>query len=66
MGAMSKLRDGFIFTLVPPSISELGNSDGFTFRLQDRSGKGHAALLEARNQLIAKGQPEPSAGWRTL
>ena len=54
MGAMSKLRDGFIFTLVPPSISELGNSDGFTFRLQDRSGKGHAALLEARNQLIAK------------
>jgi multidrug efflux pump len=43
------LRDGFIFTLVPPSIPELGNSDGFTFRLQDRGAKGHAALLEARN-----------------
>ena len=65
MGAMSKLRDGFIFTLVPPSISELGNSDGFTFRLQDRSGKGHAALLEARNQLIAKAnQSQVLAGVR--
>jgi multidrug efflux pump len=30
-----------------PSISELGNSDGFTFRLQDRGSKGHAALLAA-------------------
>ena len=54
MGAMMKIRDGFIFTLVPPSIPELGTSDGFTFRLQDRGNKGHAALLEARNQLIGK------------
>ncbi|MEG1734018.1 MAG: efflux RND transporter permease subunit, partial [Comamonas sp.] len=54
MGAMMQLRDGFIFTLVPPSIPELGNSDGFTFRLQDRSAKGHAALLAARNDLVAK------------
>ncbi|WP_043003840.1 efflux RND transporter permease subunit [Comamonas testosteroni] len=59
MGAMSALRDGFIFTLVPPSISELGNSDGFTFRLQDRGAKGHAALLQARNQLVAKANQSP-------
>ncbi|WP_427771893.1 efflux RND transporter permease subunit [Comamonas thiooxydans] len=58
-GAMSALRDGFIFTLVPPSISELGNSDGFTFRLQDRGSKGHAALLAARNQLVAKANQSP-------
>ena len=54
MGAMMALRDGFIYTLVPPSIPELGNSDGFTFRLQDRSSAGHAALLAARNELIGK------------
>ncbi|MEG1202429.1 MAG: efflux RND transporter permease subunit, partial [Comamonas sp.] len=54
MGAMMSLRDGFIYTLVPPSIPELGNSDGFTFRLQDRGNKGHAALLQARNDLVAK------------
>ena len=54
MQAMGKIRDGFIYTLVPPSIPELGTSDGFTFRLQDRSNKGHAALLQARNELLAK------------
>jgi multidrug efflux pump len=42
-----------------PSISELGNSDGFTFRLQDRGSKGHAALLAARNQLVAKANQSP-------
>ena len=59
MGAMMKLRDGFIYTLVPPAISELGNSDGFTFRLQDRGNKGHAALLAARNELVAKANQSP-------
>ena len=59
MGAMMALRDGFIYTLVPPSIPELGNSDGFTFRLQDRSAKGHAALLAARNDLIQKANASP-------
>ena len=59
MGAMMSLRDGFIYTLVPPSISELGNSDGFTFRLQDRGNHGHAELLKARNDLIAKASKSP-------
>jgi multidrug efflux pump len=59
MGAMVALRDGFIYTLVPPSIPELGNSDGFTFRLQDRGAKGHAALLEARNMLMGKANQSP-------
>ena len=59
MGAMMGLRDGFIYTLVPPSIPELGTSDGFTFRLQDRSSKGHAALLAARNELIGKANQSP-------
>ena len=33
---------------------ELGNSDGFTMRLQDRANHGHNALLQARNELIGK------------
>ena len=49
---MQQVSDGFIFALTPPSIPELGTSTGFTFRLQDRSGKGHEALLAARNQLL--------------
>src|SRR5881397_487406 len=51
-GALSRVRDAFIFPLSPPSIPELGTATGFAFRLQDRGGNGHAALVAARNQLL--------------
>jgi multidrug efflux pump len=51
-GALMGIRDAFIFPLSPPPIPELGNATGFTFRLQDRTGQGHEALLAARNQLL--------------
>ncbi|MEB0112454.1 efflux RND transporter permease subunit [Variovorax sp. RTB1] len=51
-GALSKIRDAFIYPLSPPPIPELGNASGFTFRLQDRSGAGHEALINARNQML--------------
>ncbi len=51
-GALSGIRDAFIFPLSPPPIPELGTASGFTFRLQDRAGLGHDALLAARNQLL--------------
>ena len=51
-GALAGVRDAFIFALVPPAIPELGTATGFSFRLQDRGGNGHAALLAARNQLL--------------
>jgi len=52
MGALSGIKDAFIFPLSPPPIPELGVSSGFTFRLQDRAGKGHEALIAARNQML--------------
>ncbi|MFD1712640.1 efflux RND transporter permease subunit [Ottowia sp. GY511] len=52
MGALSGVKDAFIFPLSPPPIPELGVSSGFNFRLQDRGGKGHDALLAARNQML--------------
>ena len=51
-GALMGIQDAFIFALSPPPIPELGNATGFTFRLQDRGSKGHAALLNARNMLL--------------
>jgi multidrug efflux pump len=51
-GALMGIRDAFIFPLSPPPIPELGNASGFTFRLQDRGGNGHDALVAARNQLL--------------
>ena len=51
-GALMGVRDAFIFVLSPPPIPELGNATGFNFRLQDRGGNGHDALVAARNQLL--------------
>ncbi len=51
-GALSGVRDAFIFALSPPPIPELGNASGFTFRLQDRGGSGREALIGARNKLL--------------
>ncbi|MFC3683487.1 efflux RND transporter permease subunit [Hydrogenophaga luteola] len=51
-GALSGIRDAFVFPLSPPPIPELGSSSGFSFRLQDRAGLGREALLNARNQML--------------
>ncbi|ARU03708.1 multidrug efflux RND transporter permease subunit [Comamonas serinivorans] len=59
IGALMKVRDGFVYTLTPPSIPELGTSNGFSFRLQDRASKGHEALLAARNQLLGMAMQSP-------
>ncbi|QDL91478.1 efflux RND transporter permease subunit [Paroceanicella profunda] len=60
MGALSKLRDGRVFVLSPPAIQGMGNSNGFDFFLQDVGGKGHAALIAARNQLLGLAARDPS------
>ena len=51
-GGLMGIRDAFIFPLSPPPIPELGTASGFSFRLQDRAGLGHGALVAARNQLL--------------
>ena len=52
MGALSRIKDAFIFPLSPPPIPELGTSSGFNLRLMARGSQDHAALLAARNQLL--------------
>jgi multidrug efflux pump len=51
-GALMSVKDAFIFAVSPPPIPELGSSNGFNFRLEDRGGAGHEALVNARNQLL--------------
>lgn len=52
MGSLSQLKEAIVFAFIPPPIAELGNATGFTFELQDLSGQGHQALMNARNQLL--------------
>jgi multidrug efflux pump len=58
-GAFGAIRDAIVFPLSPPPIPELGTASGFNFRLQDRGGRGHDALVAARNQLLGMAAQSP-------
>ncbi len=58
-GKMFGIKDAMAFSLSPPPIQGLGNSSGFTFRLQDRAGLGQSALATARDQLLAAAAKSP-------
>ncbi|NTW69853.1 MAG: efflux RND transporter permease subunit [Chlorobiaceae bacterium] len=60
MGAMSSVKDAMIFAFYPPAVMELGNASGFDLQLVDRTGKGHDALMAARNQLLGMASQNPS------
>ena len=60
MGALSSVKDAMIFAFYPPAVMELGNASGFDLQLVDRTGKGHAALMAARNQLLGMAAKNPS------
>ncbi|MBN9406755.1 MAG: efflux RND transporter permease subunit [Burkholderiales bacterium] len=51
-GALQSIRDAFVIVITPPAIPELGTGSGFAFRLLDRNGMGHDALVAARGQLL--------------
>ena len=53
------LRDGRVSALQPPPIDNLGNSSGFSFRLQDRGQRGYAELIRAKDQLLAAAAQSP-------
>ncbi|MCB1859230.1 MAG: efflux RND transporter permease subunit, partial [Gammaproteobacteria bacterium] len=59
MLAFSGLRNAQVFAFSPPAVMELGTATGFDFYLQDRGGIGHAALVQARNQLLGMAAQEP-------
>lgn len=57
--SMKSIRDAKVSALQPPPIDNLGNSSGFSFRLQDRGQKGYAALMQAKEQLLAAAKQSP-------
>ncbi len=59
MGALSRIKDAMVFTILPPSVPGLGTATGFDLQLIDRGNIGHAALLQARNQLLGMAAQNP-------
>lgn len=46
------IHDGVAFAFNLPAITDLGTATGFDFELIDKANRGHAALTQARNQLL--------------
>ncbi len=59
MGALSQIKDAFVFAFPPPAVIELGVANGFDLQLQDRGGVGHEKLMEARNMLLGMAAMDP-------
>ncbi|WP_036262174.1 multidrug efflux RND transporter permease subunit [Methylocapsa aurea] len=56
---LASVKDAKISALQPPPIDNLGNSSGFSFRLQDRAQKGYEDLMRAKDQLLAAANASP-------
>ena len=57
--ALGDIKDAVAYAILPPPVDGLGTSSGFEFRLQDRGGIGHEALMKARSQLLAAAENSP-------
>jgi multidrug efflux pump len=57
--SLSTIADARISALQPPPIDNLGNSSGFSFRLQDRAQKGYQELMRAKDQVLAAARTSP-------
>ncbi|MNZ29738.1 Toluene efflux pump membrane transporter TtgE [compost metagenome] len=55
----AQIKDATVMAFVPPAILEMGNAMGFNLYLQDNSGMGHEALMEARNQFLQLANQNP-------
>jgi multidrug efflux pump len=64
--SLSSIRDAKISALQPPPIDNLGNSSGFSFRLQDRGQKGYPALVAAVRPADRGSQCQPRAAERSM
>lgn len=49
---MQSEPDAVTMSLLPPAISDMGTSSGFTFYVEDRAGKGYEALKQAADTLV--------------
>jgi multidrug efflux pump len=56
---LKSIPDAEISAMQPPPVDNLGNSSGFSFRLQDRGQRGYDELMKAKDQLLAAANKSP-------
>ncbi len=58
--ALSGLRDAQVFSLTPPAIQGLGQTNGFQLELQNTGGLSRAEFKARRNQVLAEAAQNPA------
>ncbi len=61
--ALGRISDATIMAVMPPPIDGLGNSGGFSLRVQDRGNLGRDALMQAVNQLLRAANQSPKLAY---
>ncbi|MEH3628284.1 multidrug efflux RND transporter permease subunit [Enterobacter roggenkampii] len=57
--SMTNVTDAVTMSLLPPAISDMGTSSGFTWYVQDRAGAGYEALKRAADALVQQANQRP-------
>jgi multidrug efflux pump len=58
--AFAQWPEAQVFAFAPPAIRELGNASGFNLFIQDRTGLGREAMLQARNAMLGAAAQNPT------
>jgi hydrophobe/amphiphile efflux-1 (HAE1) family protein len=56
---LSAIQDAFIVAVLPPPVRGIGTSGGFRLMVEDRAGRGPAALREVTQALVARAAQTP-------
>jgi multidrug efflux pump len=58
--ALSAIRDAQVFSLNPPAVQGLGQSEGWEFELQAAPGTSRQQLAQMRDQLLGAARSDPT------
>jgi hydrophobe/amphiphile efflux-1 (HAE1) family protein len=56
---LAAIQDGLIFVAAPPPVSGIGNAGGFRMMVEDRAGRGYAALQGAAYAMMGRAAQTP-------
>lgn len=59
-GALSQIRDGMVFPVLPPAVTELGIATGFDMQLVNVGNLPREDFIAARDQLLGLAAQDPS------
>jgi hydrophobe/amphiphile efflux-1 (HAE1) family protein len=58
-GRLSAIQEGFVVVVAPPAVSGIGNAGGFRMMVEDRGGRGSAALQDVVGAIMSRAAQTP-------